>query len=112
MPNSQQYSRNTKKSLKASITNQGNGGGNKKSGLISSTGGRPGISLFRAGSSKQQRETVSCVNQIGGIGRGKHQTKAPADGVHRASSACSSKKHDTVNKAHFNAQNPESHKVK
>ena len=50
-----QYSRNTKKSLKASITNQNHGGGNKKSGLINSTGGLPGISLFRAGNTQAQR---------------------------------------------------------
>lgn len=84
MPNSQQYSRNTVKSLRASITNKNQGGGNKKSGLISSTGGRPGLSLFRAGSTQAQRESRFCINQIGGVGSGVHQTQAPADGVNKS----------------------------
>ena len=81
-----QYSRNTKKSLKASITNRNYGGGNKKSGLINSTGGLPGISLFRAGSTQAQRDSRFCINQVGGVGSGVYQTRAPADGV--SSSQC------------------------
>lgn len=76
-----QYSRNTKRSLKASITNRNYGGGNKKSGLINSTGGLPGISLIRAGSTPAQRSKVFCINQLGGVGMGVYQTRAPSDGV-------------------------------
>ena len=84
MPYIYQHSRSTVKALKASITSRNQGGGKKKSGTPPSVGtGTFSIwkGLTRAYVSPAQRRKVFCINQVGGVGSGVYQTRAPADGV-------------------------------
>jgi hypothetical protein len=75
-----QFSRAKRTAFIASITNQNQGGGNKKQGLVGRVG-RKQFSLGRAYGNPVQRAKVFCINQIGGVGRGNSQTRTPADGV-------------------------------
>ena len=77
-------SRNSISSMNASRSTRNQGGGPSKQGLMPVVGtGQFSLwyGMRRAGSTPAQRSKVFCINQVGGVGSGVYQTRAPADGV-------------------------------
>ena len=76
--------RATSSAMNSSRCNQKQGGGPAKQGLLPVVGNGQ-LSLWngmrRAGSTPETRRKVFCFNQLGGVGSGLYQTRAPSDGV-------------------------------
>lgn len=75
--------RATSSAMNSSRCNRDQGGGDAKQGLLPVVGtGQLSLwnGLRRAGSTPESRRKVFCFNQLGGVGSGFYQTRAPSDG--------------------------------
>jgi hypothetical protein len=68
----------------SALTNSDQGGGNKLAGIFPRVGGNTFARAAWARSAyvpRDKRNIVFCINQIGGVGRGKSMFRSTADGV-------------------------------